>query len=151
MLRSQEMLTSPDHHFRQTVVFLLLNVCWFVSGLEICLFSQTHIMVWIGGDIQRSSSFNCPDRAGTPSLDQVAPSPSNLALNASSNGGSTASLGSLFPCLTTSIVKKFHACIQPIPTCFQFKNIPPCSVSTGLSKKPPSTFITSHLYWLKGC
>ena len=58
---------------------------------------------------------------------------SSLALNASRDGESTASLGNLFQCITT-LCEKLLPKIQPKPPLSQFKTIPPCP-------------ITSHPHW----
>ncbi|KAK4811172.1 hypothetical protein QYF61_019803 [Mycteria americana] len=60
--------------------------------------------------------------------------PSNLTLNTSNDGASTTSLGNLFQCLTTLILK----------------TIAPCPVTTGPGKKSLSTFLIRPLYVLKG-
>ena len=60
---------------------------------------------------------------------------SSLALNASRDGASTASLGNLFQCVTTLWVKNFLL-IANLNLPSYFKTIPPCSTSTNDS---PST------------
>ncbi|KAK4828770.1 hypothetical protein QYF61_000795 [Mycteria americana] len=63
------------------------------------------------------------------------PAPSNLALNTSRDGASTASLGNFFQCLITLIFKASTPC--PITTC-------PC-------KKSLSSFLVGPLQVLEGC
>jgi len=61
--------------------------------------------------------------AGTPST-RLLKAPSNLALNTSREGASTAPLGNLFQCLTTLIVKKFFLISNLNLPSFSLKPLP---------------------------
>ena len=86
------------------------------------------------------------------SLDQAAnKTPSNLTLNTSNDGISTASLGNPFQCPSSLTVKKFPPYAQSKPTLFQLKNVAPCPVITGRGKTSLPIFLISPLHILKGC
>ncbi|KAK4806915.1 hypothetical protein QYF61_012636 [Mycteria americana] len=71
--------------------------------------------------------------------------PSNLTLNTSNDGASTNSLGNLFQCPTTLIIKKILPYVQSKPTFFQFKTLAPCPVTTGLAIRSPQSLLFSRL------
>ena len=58
---------------------------------------------------------------------------SSLALNASSNGASTTSLGNLFQCVTTCV--KNFLLISNLNLLSQFKTIPPCPITVHCRKQ----------------
>ena len=66
------------------------------------------IMEWFGLEGTLKDLVQPPGHGqGHLSLGQVTESPVHLTLNTSKDGASTTSLGDLFQCLTTLIVKKF--------------------------------------------
>jgi len=68
---------------------------------------------------------------------------SSLAMNASRDGASTASLGNLFSASPPS-GEKTSPNIQPKPPLSQFKTIPPCPITIHPRKQPfPFLFISS--------
>jgi len=71
--------------------------------------------------------------------------PSDLALNSSREGAATASLGNLFCCLATFIIKTILPHIQYKSTLFQLKTIVPCPVATGPDEKSLSVFLISYI------
>ena len=75
--------------------------------------------------------------------------PSNLALNTSREGASTTSLGNLFHCLTTLIVKNFFLLSKLNLPSFTFKSLPLVLSLPALVKKSISSFLASPLQVLK--
>ncbi|KAK4807231.1 LOW QUALITY PROTEIN: hypothetical protein QYF61_024351 [Mycteria americana] len=141
------------YHDQQDVTSNFLGAMWLISitflsigygdmvpntycGKGVCLLTgiMNHRMVWVGKDLQRSSSPTPLSWAGT-SFTRLLKAPSNLTLNNSNDGASTTSLGNLFQSLTTLI----------------FKTFAPCPVTTGPGEKSVPIFLRSPLYILKGC
>ena len=71
--------------------------------------------------------------------DQVAPS--SLTLNVSKDGASTTSLGNLFQCFITIIVKYFFSYIQSFISLFYFEIISPCLITTDPAKESVPFFL----------
>lgn len=78
--------------------------------------SQNHRMVWTGENLKDHPVPAPHHRQGHLPQEQVAESPSNLALNTSRDWASITSLGKLFSCLTTLTVKFFLylICMYPL-------------------------------------
>ena len=73
---------------------------------------------------------------------------SSLALNASRDGASTASLDNLFHCVTTLWVKNCLLISNLNLRLSQFKTIPPCPITIHPSKQPyPSCIYAPFKYW----
>ena len=72
--------------------------------------------------------------------------PPNMTLNTTNNGASTTSLGNLFHCLATLIIKNIFLISKS--TLFQFKTITLCPVFTGPGKSLSPSFLEALLkYW----
>ncbi|KAK4831170.1 hypothetical protein QYF61_015640 [Mycteria americana] len=76
--------------------------------------------------------------------------PSNLALNTSRDGASTASLGNLFQCLATLIVKNFFLISNLNLPSFSLKPLPLVLSLQALVKSPPPAFLYPFRV-LEGC
>ena len=82
--------------------------------------------------------------------------PANLALNISRVGASTASLGNLFQCLTTLMVKNFLLISNlnlnlPSFWLFWFRTIPSCPITTHPCEKSLSILPVGPVQVLGGC
>jgi len=109
-----------------------------------------HRMVWFERDFQRPSSSNPPAMSRhTFHWTRLLRAPSNLALNSSREGTATASLGSLFQCLITLIVKKLFLIPNLNLPFFSLKLSP--LVTTGSGKNSVPLLLVSSLFTLKGC
>lgn len=86
--------------------------------IEILLLEpQNHRMVWIGRDFKDPFKPPCHgQRQLLKNLHQVPQSPIQIGFEHSRDGAPTASLGNMFQCVTTFIVK--HLCIYSKPTYF---------------------------------
>jgi len=101
---------------------------WFLQGvpegriLSLCCESQNGLG-WKGP--QWSSSFNPPAMCSVANHQTRLPrATSSLALNASRDGASTASLGNLFQCVTTLWVKNFLLISNLNLSCLSLKPFP---------------------------
>lgn len=65
----------------------------------------------------------------------------NLSLNTSNDEAYVTSLGHLFQCLTTLLVKQFISYVQRMSTLFQFKTVAPCPVTTAPAKSLSPSFL----------
>jgi len=98
------------------------DIIWAASHMQKSL--RTIFLGWEEKDdlswkgTQRSSSSN------SPATGRIARSPSNLALNTSRDGASTASLSSLFQCLTILWVKNFVVSNLNLPLSYQVGRVP---------------------------
>jgi len=89
-----------------------------------CLLSQTHRIVWVGRDLQRSCSPVPPSEVlGTSSTRSGSSKPYPVALNTSSDDASTI-LGNLSQCLTTLIIKHFFLMSSLTLSSFSLKLLP---------------------------
>jgi len=74
--------------------------------------------------------------------------PSNLALNAAREGTATASLGNLFQCFTTLMVKNFFLISNLNLPSFSLEPFPPCPISTHRCEKSLSILpVGPFRYW----
>ena len=106
-------------------------------------------MVWVGRHLCRSSSPASPARSeGTFNHFRLLRAPSNLTLKASRDGTSTTSLGNLFQCFTTLIVKNvFLASSLNLPS-FSLKWLPLDLLQQVLLKFLSPCFLSARLkYW----
>ena len=86
--------------------------------------SQNHRMAWVEKD-HNAHQFQPPAMCRVTNQQPRLPrATSSLALSASRDGASIASLGNLFQC-HHSLVEKLPPDIQPKPPLSQFKTIPP--------------------------
>lgn len=96
---------------------------------------------------QQSSSSPVVGR-DTFSWTRLLKAPFNLAWNTSRDGPSTASLGSLFQCLTTPTVKNFFVIANLNPLSFTMKLLPFVLSAHGLANSLPSSFLqVPFSYW----
>ena len=100
----------------------------------------------------RSSSYN-PSAIGrdTSHCTRLLKAPSSLALNASREGASTASLGNLFQCPTTLTVNNFFLISSLNLPSSSLKPFIPILSLHALTKKSPSSFPIGPLQVLEGC
>ena len=101
---------------------------------------------------QWSSSFNPPAMCRVTNHQTRLPrATSSLALNASRDGASTATLGSLFQCITTLCVKNFLLISNLNLPCLSLKTIPPCPITIHPHKQPFLLLFIRSLQALEGC
>ena len=99
-------------------------------------------MVWVGRDLSDHLVPTPLPGAGTPSTRPgCSKHPSNLALNTSRQGASTASLGNLFQCLTTLPVKNFFLTSNLNLPSFSLKPLRLVLLLHGLVKSPSPAFL----------
>lgn len=77
-----------------------------VGGGSDFIESQNYIMVWVGRDLLKIIQDNSPVGRDIFLQIRLLEVPSDLTLNTSNDGASTPSLGNLFQCLTSLIIKK---------------------------------------------
>ena len=99
-------------------------------------------MVWVGRDLSDHLVATPLPGAGTPSTRPgYSKHPSNLALNTSSDGASTTSLGNLFQCLTTLPVQNFFLTSNLNLPSFSLKPLCLVLLLHGLVKSPSPAFL----------
>lgn len=110
---------------------------------------QNNRLIWVGSDLQRSSSPTSFPWVGTPSTRPGFPK-IHLTLNISGDEASTASLVKQFQCFTNHIIQYLFLISSLNLLSFSQKKTLSLANITNHAKKPVPIFFTSLLSVLKG-
>ena len=138
-----ELLKSKVLHFwKNKVLHRFSTKFWLLMQLHLFINSVYHRVFWVGRD---PNAHPAVDRTATHQL-RLSRNPFNLALSTSTDGTSTASLGSLFQCFTCPPSERFPL-VSYLPS-FSFKQIPlVLSLSACVTSQSCSCSEAPFKYW----